>query len=140
MNEYDVALKLLLTETGNLITRKLSGGATVERWINVEMPVQNTRVDLLGETAAERLLESDQVGDNIVAVLAGVRDSREAVRRVLERIARLATASEREAALGSLLILAGLRRNLGHTVEEEAKKMPLLNDIRDHEVLGREFR
>ncbi len=38
------------------------------------------------------------------------------------------------------LILAGLRKALGKVVEEEAKKMPILNDIRDHEVLGREYK
>ena len=40
MYEYDVALKLLLRETGNRITRHLSGTA-VQKWINVELPVQN---------------------------------------------------------------------------------------------------
>jgi Domain of unknown function (DUF4351) len=52
----------------------------------------------------------------------------------------LPAAAEREAALERLLILAGLRRRLGQTVEEEARKMPILNDILDHEVIGREFK
>jgi hypothetical protein len=38
-----------------------------------------------------------------------------------------------------LLILAGLR-HLEEAVEEEARKMPILNDILDHKVLGREFK
>ena len=52
MQEYDVALKLLLRGSASLTMRELTGTA-VEKWIDVEMPkVQNTRVDLLGETAA----------------------------------------------------------------------------------------
>jgi hypothetical protein len=38
-----------------------------------------------------------------------------------------------------LLILAGLR-NLSRMVEEEARQMPILNDILEHEVIGREYR
>jgi len=57
---------------------------------------------------------------------------------VVGRIAGLAGA-EREIALGQLLILAGLRK-LGLVVEEEARKVPILNSILDHEVLGREYK
>jgi len=56
----------------------------------------------------------------------------------LERIAGL-VAAERETALGQLLILAGLR-HFEETVEREARKMPILNDILDNKVLGREFK
>ena len=54
------------------------------------------------------------------------------------RIAGLAGA-ERETALEQLLVLAGLRK-LALVVEEEARKVPILNSILDHEVLGREFK
>ena len=37
------------------------------------------------------------------------------------------------------MILAGLR-HLEEAVEQEARKMPILNDILDHKVLGREFK
>jgi hypothetical protein len=47
---------------------------------------------------------------------------------------------DREEAFERLLILAGLRKMLGTVVEEEARKMPILNDILDHEVLGREYK
>jgi flagellar biosynthesis/type III secretory pathway protein FliH len=57
---------------------------------------------------------------------------------VIGRIAEL-EAGEREAALGQLMIVAGLRK-LGQVVEEEARKMPILNDILEHEVLGREYK
>jgi flagellar biosynthesis/type III secretory pathway protein FliH len=38
-----------------------------------------------------------------------------------------------------LLILSGLRR-LEEFVEQEARKMPILNDILENKVLGREFK
>jgi Domain of unknown function (DUF4351) len=210
VNEYDVALKLLLQGSGGLAMQQIAGVA-IEQWLNVEFPeVQSTRVDLLGEAAGgalvhielqsnnhpmmalrmaeyclrvyrvfarlprqvvlyvgedplrmeselsspdfsfrfrildirdldgERLLESDRVGDNVIAVLARLRDQREAVQRIIGRIAGL-EAAEREAALKALLILSGLR-HLGMVVEQEARKMPILNNILDHEVLGREFK
>jgi hypothetical protein len=208
VNEYDVALKLLLQQSAGLAMQQIAGVA-IEQWLNVEFPeVKSTRVDLLGEAAGgglvhielqstnhaemavrmaeyclrvyrkfgrfprqvvlyvgedrlrmeseltgpdisfrfrildirdldgERLPASDRVGDNVIAVLARLRDQREAVQQIIERIARL-EAAEREAALRALLILSGLR-HLGTVVEQEARKMPILNNILEHEVLGRE--
>jgi hypothetical protein len=211
MQEYDVALKLLLRGSAKLTMRELTG-TSVETWLDVELSkvVQNTRVDLLGETEAkglvhlelqsgndatmplrmaeyclgvfrlfgrfprqvllyvgeaplrmeselrgddvwfryravdirdldgDRLLESRDVGDTVIAILARLRDHKDAVRRILERIAGL-VAGERETALGQLLILSGLR-HFEETVEREARKMPILNDILDNKVLGREFK
>src|SRR5437870_12378937 len=57
---------------------------------------------------SDRLLESEEVGDNVIAILARLGDHRDTVRRIVERIAGLASA-ERETALGQLLILAQLR-------------------------------
>ena len=54
------------------------------------------------------------------------------------RIAGL-DAVEREKALGQLFILAGLRR-LEESVEQEARKMPILIDILENKVLGREYK
>jgi hypothetical protein len=85
-----------------------------------------------------RLLNSERLGDNVIAVLAGLRNRTEAIRRTVAKIAGLEP-GEREAALSQLLILAGLRR-CGELVEQGARKMPILNDILDHEVLGREFK
>ena len=48
-------------------------------------------------------------------------------------------ASERETALGQLLILSGLRR-LEQTVEQEARQMPIFIDIMENKVLGREYK
>jgi hypothetical protein len=86
----------------------------------------------------ERLLESEEVGDNVIAILARLRDHKDAVRRIVERIAGLMPA-ERATALGQLLILAGLR-HLEETIEREARKMPIFGDILDNKVLGREFK
>ena len=209
MQEYDVALKLLLRGSATLAVRELTGTA-VAKWLDVELPqVQNRRLDLLGETVdghlvhvelqsgndaamplrmaeyclgvfrllgrfprqvvlyvgepklrmqnklrgpgvlfqyglidirkldGERLLESQGVGDNVIAILARLRDHEEAVRRIVGRIADLA-AAERETALAQLMILAGLRR-LSKTVAQEVRNMPIDLDIRDHEVLGPMF-
>jgi hypothetical protein len=56
----------------------------------------------------------------------------------VRRIAGL-DAAKRDAALGQLIVLSGLR-GLEKTVEEEIRKMPILNDIMDHKVLGREYK
>ena len=210
MQEYDVALKLLLRGSAKLTMMTLTG-TTVENWLDVELPkVQNTRLDLLGESAdaslvhlelqssndiamplrmaeyclsvfrlferfprqvmlyvgdapmrmkdelrgpdvwfryraidireldGDELLESDGVGDNVIAILARLRDHKDAVRRIVERIAGLAVA-ERATALGQLLIVAGLR-HLEETVEREARKMPVFIDILENKVLGREYK
>ena len=209
MQEYDVALKLLLQGSAALTMRELTGTA-VAKWLDVELPkVRNLRLDLLGETVdgglvhvelqsgndaamplrmaeyclsvfrlferfprqivlyvgepalrmenelrgpgvlfqyqlidirtldGERLLESENLGDNVIAILARLRDHERAVRRIVGRIAGLAVA-ERETALTQLLILAGLRR-LAKTVEREARKMPIHIDILENEVLGPVF-
>jgi len=85
---------------------------------------------------SEPLLESRILEDNIVAVLARWPDNVSAVRRILEKIAG-SDPGRRSGALAELTILAGLR-SLGTVVEKELERMPILNDIMDHEVIGRE--
>jgi len=97
------------------------------------------RIVDIRELDGERLLQSEQIGDNVIAVLARVRDERAAVRRILRRIAAGGNPSETANALAGFLMLAGLRQ-LGEAVEKEAGQMPLLDDILDHPVLGREFK
>jgi predicted transposase YdaD len=209
MQEYDIALKLLLKGSATVTMRELTGTVVVQ-WLDGELPkvqkAQNLRLDLLGRTVdgqlihielqsgndpampfrmieyclgvqrmfgqfprqfllyvgeaplhmasklhgpelsfqyslidirtlnGDRLLDSEGVGDNVIAILAQLRDDKEAVHRIVERIASLATTA-RETALAQLTILAGLR-HLTEAVEEEAQKMPIDLDIRDHEVLG----
>ena len=210
MQDYDVALKLLLRTPGLLALRELTGVA-IDTWQDAELPkIQNIRADLLGKTAdgslihlelqssndgtmplrmaeyslgifrlfrqfprqvlvyvgevplrmetelhgpdfsfryravdirtldGDELLESGTVADNVIAILARLRDHKEAVRRIVEKIAGLPS-DEREASLAQLLVLSGLR-HLEESVEQEARKMPILNDILDNKVLGREFK
>ncbi len=82
-----------------------------------------------------RLLKSERVDDNIVALLTRLSDRRQAARVVLQRIAGLEP-GERRSALDRLLILAGLRKTLVTVLQEEVNKMPILNDIREHELYG----
>ena len=86
----------------------------------------------------DRLLESSAVGDNVIAILARLRDHKEAVRKIVERIAGLPAPSVKRA-LGQLLVLSGLR-HLEESVEQEARKMPILECILDNKVLGREYK
>ncbi|HXM44091.1 MAG TPA: hypothetical protein VN924_22840 [Bryobacteraceae bacterium] len=65
---------------------------------------------------------------NIIAILAHLRDHKEAVRKIMARLASLSP-SERATALEQLFILAGLRR-LEETVEQEARKMPIYRGVR----------
>ena len=88
----------------------------------------------------QRLLKSGNVDDNIIALLTRLADQRQAVRLVVQRIKRLRRKAERQSALDRLVILAGLRKMLGTMVEEEVKKVPILNDILQHEILGREYK
>jgi predicted transposase YdaD len=51
MHEYDTVLKALLQSPQNTILERITG-SRIDHWLNVEFPeVQQTRVDLLGETA-----------------------------------------------------------------------------------------
>lgn len=80
------------------------------------------------------LIASKHVEDNVIAVLARLRDEREAVRRILQKIARIGRES-RSLAIDELTLLAGLRQ-LEPLIQWEAMHMPILNDIMDHQVYG----
>jgi len=82
----------------------------------------------------EPLLESGSLADNIIAVLARFSDQLGAVRRILEKISKEEPAS-RANALAELMVLAQLRQ-LSGIIREECDRMPILNDIMDHEVFG----
>ncbi len=83
---------------------------------------------------AETLLQTDHPADAVLSILGRYADRLETVRRILQRIAKM-RGSARKIAFSRLLILAGIRQLAG-VVEEEAKQMPILNDIMDHEVIG----
>jgi len=63
VQEYDVVFKLILQSVD--LTIHEIGGPPIVRWLNVELPeVRNTRVDLLGETAASELVHIELQSTN----------------------------------------------------------------------------
>lgn len=97
------------------------------------------RIADIREIHAERLLESERLEDNVLAILAGGMDQRQIAIRVLRRIAG-SSGEERGRALSELILLAGLRVSAGVIIEEEAKSMPIVFDIMDHELFGPKIR
>src|SRR5580692_10048871 len=64
MQEYDVALKLLLRGSAKLAMRELAG-VPVENWLDVELPhIRNLRVDLLGQAADGTLVHLELQSSN----------------------------------------------------------------------------
>jgi predicted transposase YdaD len=102
----------------------------------VEGPDVSVRFHLVDirDLDGERLLASACIGDNVLAVLTRLGERPKAVRRILERVAA-GSPEERDQALAELLILARLRRLSGE-VKREAEKMPIMEDIMDHDVIG----
>jgi predicted transposase YdaD len=94
------------------------------------------RMTDIRELDAEPLLDSPVLEDNVLAILARRGNDRESVRRILRKIADHPPAGRGEA-IAELMILSGLRK-LGSLIEGEIEQMPILDDIMDHEVLGRE--
>jgi len=80
------------------------------------------------------LLASRNLGDNVLVILTRLGARPDTVRCILDRIAH-APAAARDEAFAELLIVAGLRKP-GGEIKTEAKKMPILNDIMDHGVIG----
>jgi hypothetical protein len=102
----------------------------------IEGPDYSVRFHLVDarDLDGERLLASDQLGDNVVAVLTRLGKEPDTVRRILKLIAGGSSAL-RDEALAEFLILAGLRK-LRAEVEREAKKMPIHYDILDNPYIG----
>ena len=124
-NAKDMAIRML--EYGLAVLRKHHRYPT-QVCIYVGEPPARMRTELRGprleysyrlvdvrELDGERLLKSGRVDDNIIALLAGISDQREAARVVVQRIKRLRE-GERQSALARLVILAGLRKTLGKMV------------------------
>ena len=83
---------------------------------------------------AETLLKGKHPADAVLAILGSHSDRPETIRRILQRIAKMKV-QDRNIAFSKLTILAGMR-NLAGVVEQEAKRMPIHYDIRDHETIG----
>jgi hypothetical protein len=64
MQEYDVALKVLLQSQATRTISDLTGTA-IAKWLDVELPkVQNLRLDLLGETVDDGLVHLELQSGN----------------------------------------------------------------------------
>jgi len=83
---------------------------------------------------AETLLKSPFPADNVIAILARYSNKMETIGRILSRIAKLEK-SEAERVFSKLAIIAGLRR-LEDAVKKEARQLPILDDIMDHQIIG----
>jgi hypothetical protein len=83
---------------------------------------------------AETLLKGKHPADAVLAILGSHSERPETIRRILQRIGKM-NVEDRNPAFSKLLILAGMR-NLAGEVQQEAKRMPIHYDIRDHEVFG----
>jgi hypothetical protein len=154
MQKYDLSLKLLLRGSGaeyylrvyrlfNRFPRQILlyvGDAPLLMGTALDAPSLTFPYEAsdIRDFDGEQLLESNHIGDNIMAILARLRDRRRAIQRILAMIAGLEPGA-REAALSQLLRISGLRR-LEEIVEREARTMPVFNPIMDNKVLGREIK
>jgi predicted transposase YdaD len=86
---------------------------------------------------ADSLLESPRIEDNLLAILAQFADRKSTIQAILDRVGTL-PAERRAGAIEELLVIANLRK-LEVVVEEEAKKMPSLDEVLANAVLGREY-
>src|SRR5260370_21630999 len=88
VQEYDVALKLLLKESAKVTMRELAG-CTVEKWLDVELPkVQNPRADLLGETSGGGLVHLELQSGNDAAMPLRMAEYCLGVYRLFDRFPR----------------------------------------------------
>jgi predicted transposase YdaD len=112
------------------------GEAPMRMKDRVESPDVSVRFHIfdIRDLDGERLLASTNMGDNVLALLTRTGDQLKGVRRILERIAT-GPAGARDEALAELFIFAGLRK-IELQARQEARKMPILNDIMDNKVIG----
>jgi predicted transposase YdaD len=100
---------------------------------NPDFHYRYTLVDIR-DLDANLLLASPHIEDNVLAILTGLQNQAATVRQILERIANLEQPQRRNA-LAQLLVISK-PRDLAKLIQEETRKMPILDDIMDHDVLG----
>jgi hypothetical protein len=139
MLEYAAAIYLQFGQIPEQLVLYV-GGEKLRMKAEVQGPAWTFRCRMVDirELDGDRLIAGGRVEDNVIAVLAGLRDERTAIRRILGRIARCGP-RRRASAFEELMLLAGLR-GLGPVIRQEARQMPILDDIMDHSVLGPERR
>lgn len=79
------------------------------------------------ELDSRPLLESDSVGDNLIAILCNVDDIRQVSRRILKKLAKLPGKQAKDA-VTKLLILSRLRSAENIVSEEVKKVMPMTRE------------
>src|SRR5207248_1109177 len=88
MQEYDVALKLLLRGSAKLAMRELTGVA-VEKWVDAELPkIQNLRLDLLGETNVGSLIHLELQSTNEAIISLRMAEYSLGIYRLLRKFPR----------------------------------------------------
>ena len=92
------------------------------------------RIVDIRDVPTEDLLSSPHLEDAILAVLTRLSDSRDTIRRILQRIAT-ATPDQRNVAMAELMLLAGLRQ-LKMIMKKELEQMSILIDINRHTIFG----
>jgi hypothetical protein len=85
-----------------------------------------------------RLLESENISDNLMGLLMALEDQVEAIRRILSRIPRLPLDQKLEAF--TRLLLTCRMRKLSPEVAEEVKKMSMTLNVETDEVVGPYYR
>jgi predicted transposase YdaD len=86
------------------------------------------------EIDSEPLLESPNLDDNVLGLLGRLADGRQAVRRILAKIAA-GDPGRRALAMSELGILAGLR-NLDQVLREETERMPVIVDLMENKFFA----
>ena len=92
------------------------------------------RIVDIRDIPTEDLLSSPHLEDAILAVLTRLSDSRDTIRRILQRIAT-ATPDQRSVAMAEVMLLAGLRQ-LKMIMKKELEQMSILIDINRHTIFG----
>lgn len=109
------------------------GPARVPSGIEEELLSYRFHLIELRRVDAEPLLRSDNIGENVLAVLCRSGDPLQTIRRILGLIARQPMPEWRDT-VQKLLILSGLR-GLQLAVAEESHQMPLTMTIHNNEYL-----
>jgi len=92
----------------------------------------------IGELDGDALAASGDLGDVMLAVLARVTSRQEAIRRALDRIAKLKR-REREVAVEQLAILAGLWGLELELVSEAREYMPFVVDLMENRIFRQRY-
>jgi hypothetical protein len=105
----------------------------IRDWIKSEHMSFRFRLIDIRELDGDALAEHGSLGDAMIAILATVRSEHKAIRRVLDRIAKLKD-KERELAVEQLAILAGLRDLEIEIIKEARRYMPFVIDLMENKV------